>query len=249
MDTSVDAALDLLQITLVVHDLDAIESDLAAAYGLEVAFRDPGVDLWGLDNIVLPLGTTFIEVLSPKRPDTPGGRHLARQGGDGGYMVILRTDDLSPWRARAAELDLRIAFEDETRDAAHGQHWAGIHLHPRDTGGMMISFDRPDPPDSWVGAGPRWREHIRQDAVDGLLGIALSSPDPARLAARWSDVLAREAVATASGFRIALDAGEIDFVPSADGAFEGLEAVRLRAVDRTRAGETRAMGGVRFVLE
>jgi hypothetical protein len=241
--------LELLQITLVVGDLDAVERDLAEAYGLEVAFRDPSVDLWGLENIVLPLGSTFIEVLRPKRPDTPGGRHLARQGGDGGYMVILQTRALAPWRPRLERLGVRIAFEAETRDEAHGQHWAGLHLHPRDTGGMMISLDRPDPPDSWAGAGPHWRAHVRQEVVDGLVGIVLASPEPEGLAARWGEVLEREPSREADGsLTLALDRGTIGFVESGEGGFEGLRRVRLHAADRSRAGEVRRIGGVDFEL-
>ena len=190
--------LDLLQITLVVRDLAATEAAFAEALGLEVAFRDPSVDLWGLENIVLPMGTTFIEILSPKRADTPGGRHLDRQGGDGGYMVILQTRDLTPWRERIKALGLRVAFEDTTKDEEHGQNWSGIHLHPRDTGGMMISLDQPDPPDSWVGAGPVWREHICQDVVDGLAGIELRSPDPGALARRCASGTADGARASSS---------------------------------------------------
>ena len=76
--------LSLLQITLVVHDLEATARVLRDAFGLRVAFRDPSVELWGLDNIVLPMGTTFIEVLSPKpgpKGDaSPGARHMKRQG-------------------------------------------------------------------------------------------------------------------------------------------------------------------------
>ena len=45
--------LDLLQITLIVRDLPATEKAFQEALGLEVAFRDPGVDLWGLENVVL----------------------------------------------------------------------------------------------------------------------------------------------------------------------------------------------------
>lgn len=241
--------LELLQITLVVADLDRIERDLAEAYGLEVAFRDPGVDLWGLDNIVLPMGRTFIEVLRPKRADTPGGRHLARQGGDGGYMVILKTGDLAPWRERLARLGVRIAFEAETQDEQHGQHWAGLHLHPRDTGGMMISIDRPDPPDSWAGAGPDWRAHVRQGVVDGLAGVVLESPDPAKLAARWGEVLGRAPWGGPGGaLTIELDHGTLDFVTSEGRDFEGLSAVRLHASDRSRVGEHRRIGGVDFRL-
>jgi catechol 2,3-dioxygenase-like lactoylglutathione lyase family enzyme len=237
--------LDLLQITLVVRDLEATEKAFAGALSLKVAFRDPSVDLWGLENIVLPMGTTFIEILSPKRPDTPGGRHLDRQGGDGGYMVILQTRDLAPWRERIERLGLRIAFESETHDAEDGQDWAGIHLHPSDTGGMMISLDRPSPPDSWAGAGPSWRDFICQDVVDGLCAIELRSPDPERLASRWSEVLGRSRDADG---RIQLDHGAIAFRATTGNEVEGLSAVELHASRRERAGEQLALGGVEFRL-
>lgn len=237
--------LDLLQITLVVRDLAATEKAFEEALGLRVAFRDPSVDRWGLENIVLPMGTTFVEILSPKHADTPGGRHLERQGGDGGYMLILQTRNLTPWREQIARLGLRIAFEAVTHDSEHGQNWSGIHLHPRDTGGMMISLDRPDPPDSWVGAGPKWRDFICQDVVDGLSGIELRSPEPERLAARWCEVLGRSLEGSGA---IALEQGTIEFRASREGEVEGLSAIELHATDRARAGERFPLGGVEFRL-
>ena len=237
--------LDLLQITLVVRDLAATEKAFEEALGLRVAFRDPGVDRWGLENIVLPMGKTFIEILSPKHADTPGRRHLDRQGGDGGYMVIFQTRDLTPWRRQIERLGLRIAFEAESQDAEYGQNWQGIHLHPRDTGGMMISLDRPDPPDSWTGAGPHWRDFICQDVVDGLSGIELRSPEPTRLAHRWSEVLGRP---LGEGTRLHLDQGSIGFHESQAEEVEGLSKVELRAVDRGRVGERLDLGGIEFEL-
>jgi catechol 2,3-dioxygenase-like lactoylglutathione lyase family enzyme len=243
--------LSLLQITLIVRDLEAAIRDFEAALGLRVAFRDPGVALWGLENAVLPMGRTFIELLSPTRADTPGGRHLARQGGDGGYMVILQTDDLDAWRDHLGRIGVRIAWHGETRDEAHDLAWAGLHLHPRDTGGMMISFDRPDPPESWAGAGPHWRDHVVQDVVDELIGIELRSPDPLRLAERWAEVLGRPVEAEG---QIDLDRGMLGFAPGGEGpdaperSPEGLARVSLRATDRKREGERIPLAGVEFVL-
>lgn len=239
-------SLELLQITLIVEDLAGAEREFREGLGLEVAFRDPGVAQWGLENIVLPMGETFIEILSPERPDTPGGRHLARQGGDGGYMVILKTPSLSEWRKRIAEVGVRIAFEADLPPTPEGPGWAGLHLHPGDTGGMMISLDRPDPFDSWAGAGPDWRPHVRQDVVDGLTSISLRTPNPAALAARWAEVLDRPVIETADGPRIDLDAGALRFVPAAPGESEGLAAIALRATDRKRVGSRMALGGVAF---
>ena len=240
--------LELLQITLIVRDLPAAEKAFSEALGLEVAFRDPGVDLWGLENVVLPMGTTFIEILAPTREGTPGGRHLARQGGDGGYMVILKTRGLAPWRARIEARGVRIAFDTKTDTPSDGDSWEGIHLHPGDTGGMMISLDDPQPPDAWAGAGPDWRAHVRQDVVEGLVSITLRSPDPARLAARWGDVLDRTVDAAGRTHRIRLDQGEIAFEAAASGEPEGLSRIDLRASDRARAGETIPLAGVDFRL-
>jgi len=239
-------SLELLQITLIVADLAWAEADFERLLGLRVAFRDPSVATWGLENSVLPMGTTFFEILSPTRPDTPGGRHIARQG-DGGYMVILQTrGQLAEHRARVAGLGVRIVLDKETRGSADGQDWAGIHLHPADTGGLMISFDEPDPPDSWVGAGPHWRDFISNRVVTGLVGIELRSPEPERLARRWSEVLGRP---LASDGRLVLDRGVIAFRGLDPGeSNEGLAGIRLSASDPKRRGESFALAGVRIEL-
>jgi catechol 2,3-dioxygenase-like lactoylglutathione lyase family enzyme len=238
-------ALTLLQITLVVHDLESTLREFERVLGLRVAFRDPGVALWGLENAVLPMGATFIEVLSPIRPDTPGGRQLARMGGDGGYMVILQVDDLEPWRVAVSQCGVRVAWQGETTDPIHETAWAGLHLDPRDTGGMMISLDRPDPPDSWAGAGPHWRDFVVQDVVDELAGIQIMSPDPDGLARRWSEILARDLEPRSI---LHLDRGELAFAPTRDGQVEGLKSISLHARDRNRVGEAHRLGGVDFEL-
>ena len=238
-------SLELLQITLIVSNLAEVEADFARELGLRVAFRDPSVATWGLENSVLPMGRTFFEILSPTRAETPGGRHIARQG-DGGYMVILQTRELAGHRARVRDLGIRIVLDQETRGSVDGQDWAGIHLHPADTGGMMISFDEPDPPDSWVGAGPHWREFISNRVVTGLVGIELRSPEPERLARRWAEVLGRDLDGDGG---IALDRGKIGFRGLREGErVEGLSAVRLTASESKRRGESMQLAGVRVDL-
>lgn len=237
--------LDLLQITLVVRDLEAVAQDLENAFGLRVAFRDPGVKLWGLENAVLPMGTTFIELIAPVEPNTPGGRQLDRMGGDGGYMVILQTDTVEGWRSHLEKIGVRIAWEGKTEDPEHDLRWSGFHLHPADTGGMMISLDQPDPADSWVGAGAHWRDFIVQDVVDALESIEIRSKDPTRLSARWAEILDR---ACDRDGAIPLDKGRVDFCGAASGELEGLNAIALHAVDRSRAGRSHSIGGVEFRL-
>jgi hypothetical protein len=59
--------LKLRQVALVADELAPVLDDLAAVLGLEVAFRDPGVATFGLENAVLPIGTQFLEVVAPTR--------------------------------------------------------------------------------------------------------------------------------------------------------------------------------------
>ena len=236
------------QVVLVARELEPLVATLCDVLGVEVGFRDPGVAEFGLVNAVMPVGTTFLEVVSPTRPDTTASRYLARRGGDGGYMVIFQTDDLAADRRRLAALGVRTVWEVSLDDIAT------IHLHPRDVGGAIVSLDQPQPPASWRWGGPDWQAKARTGRVRGVTSITVAAEDPARLAARWSAVLG----VPAPGERLALDPGEVRFVAS-DGP-EGITAVGLAATDaravldaaRTRHLPTDdhsvTIGGVRFEL-
>lgn len=177
----------LRQVALVAQDLDVVLDDLNRHLGLEVAFNDPGVAVFGLRNAVLPVGTQFIEVVSPTQDGTAAGRQLERLGGDGGYMVISHTDDQGPFRERAAGLGVRTAFEADD----HGYKiW---QLHPGDTGGSFLEIDfQPggdDPNGPWMPAGPDWQRAVRTEVVDGITAVEMVVPDPEMTAAHWSEIL------------------------------------------------------------
>lgn len=214
----------LRQVALAAHDLDPVLESLHAVLGLEVGFRDPAVKTFGLRNAVLPVGDGFLELLSPIAPDAPVARFLARRGGDGGYMVIVQTPALAADRRRLEGLGVRVVWELALPDVAT------IHLHPRDVGGALLSLDEARPPEGWPWAGPEWRAHVRTDVVQALVGAELSSPDPARLAARWAELLARPARPAADGaLEIGLDTSRLRFVPAA--GEEALRAIELHARD------------------
>ena len=78
----ISSMLRLKQICLVAADLDPVEEDLKAILGLEVAFSDPGLAQFGLRNIMLPIGNSFLEVVTPIQEDTTAGRLIERRGGD-----------------------------------------------------------------------------------------------------------------------------------------------------------------------
>jgi len=229
----------LRQIALVARDLERTVGDLCAVLGLEVGFRDPGVALFGLANAVMPVGDCFLEVVSPVKPDASAARLLAKRGSDAGYMVIVQTDDLTKARARMTTEQVRIVFE----HAHPAGHTATIHLHPRDTGGAILSLDVSDPPESWDWAGPDWQRHVRTSVAAGLAGATLASDAPAGLAARWASILDRPASALGGGvFAIALDGATLRFEP-AHGAGEGFVGVDL--VEASRDARAHALSAAK----
>ena len=62
---------------------DPIVNDLCKLFNFEVAFNDPGVAHFGLENAVIPIGTDFLEVVSPVEENTTAGRYLNKRCGDG----------------------------------------------------------------------------------------------------------------------------------------------------------------------
>ena len=251
--------LRLRQICLVARDLEPVVADLKRVFGLEVCYVDDAVAAYGLVNALLPVGHQFLEVVAPTRPGTAAGRYLDRRGGDGGYMVITQCPDLEARRRRVAELGVRIANPLE-----HGE-FQGMQLHPKDTGGAFFEIDcqqggeAEDGP--WHPAGPDWKPHVRTDIVSAIVAAELQSPDPERLAARWSQIAEIPLEGDGRGALVMpFDNAALRFVEAVDGRGEGLAALDLKGVDADAAFANAraaglpvedgviALGGMRFRL-
>jgi hypothetical protein len=221
----------LRQIALVAKDLAAARADITAVLGVDYSFDDAGLGKYGLRNAVFPIGDTFLEVVSPKEAGTTAGRLLEKRGGDGGYMVILQVDDLAQALSRVKEAAARIADQRDQGGAAF------THIHPKDIGGAILSLDRMIPKERWEWGGPHWQSHVCTDTSLKVAGAELQAWDPARMAARWAQVLGRAATGNDGVWRIRLDDGEIRFSAVRDGRGEGLGAfdVVVRDIDAVRA--------------
>ena len=223
--------LRLRQAVLVARELDAVVADLRAHLPLGEPFHDEGVGHFGLRNAVMALGDTFVEVVSPVRPDTSAGRQLDRLGADsGGYMVMFQVGDLAPTRERIARLAVRVVWDLELPDVTD------VHLHPGDVPGAIVALDRTDPPQSWRWGGPAWEATTPATTGPGAVtGATLTARDPDALALRWASVLGVEA----DDGTIALDGGELRFVA---GERDGIAAFHVAGVDVDAT-----IGGVRFL--
>ena len=226
----------LRQIALVAHDLAKAHADIAAVLGLDYAYDDPLVGKYGLRNAVFPIGDTFLEVVSPDTDGTTAGRLLEKRNGDGGYMVIMQVDDIAVARQRVAKVGVRIVSQLDREGAAF------THLHPKDVGGAILSLDSMDPKGRWEWAGPNWEDHVRTDTSIKIVGAEVQANDPAKMAARWAEVLGLSAHLNKGFHSVTLKGGEIRFVGVEDNRGEGLcafdvvvrDAMAVRAVAAQR---------------
>lgn len=247
----------LRQVALAVPQLAPVEAALRTIFELAPGHRDERVGRYGLENAVLALGPTFIEILAPTRPDTAVGRFLERAKDAriyGAYMAIFDCSDLARWRANIDALGIRVVNE------RRYEHYANLQLHPRDTGGTFAEIHQNVGGEELMGhydpAGHGWQETVREDrAARRIAAMTFESPDPAALRHRWSQWLDRAGTADS----LDLDYGTLRFRVSGDGG-ERLSALHIEtrnpvgaqaAAKRMGCSLTEdgfALGGVRFVL-
>jgi hypothetical protein len=224
--------LRLRQICLVAPHLEPSVSTICTVLGTMVCYVDPHVEKYGLVNALMPIGNSFLEVVAPTQEGT-AGRYLDRRGGEGGYMVILDCDGIESWLTHLPAVGVRIA-----NDLNYPGEYRGLQLHPRDTGGALLEINHSHG-GAWEGpyhpAGPRWTGVRGVEAEDMIMAAELQSGDPARLAARWSEILRRPAREVAGRPTIDLDIGTLRFVQATDGRGEGLGGIDVKIPRHERA--------------
>jgi hypothetical protein len=234
-------------VALVADDCEKTATALQETFSWPDPFHDPGLGEFGLINAVFPVGDTFVEVVSPVRPDTTAGRYLARRGSDSGYMAIFQMPSLEEARRRVTDLGVRVVWKVDLDDIA------GTHLHPKDVPGAIVSLDWASPTNSWRWAGPEWIGTAPNHPAGGIAGITVEVDEPTVAAQRWADVLGLDAELNGELAEVRLDAAgqTLRFVSAVDGRAEAITEIWLTpglpglpASD----GPVAEIGGVRFVV-
>jgi len=213
------------QIALVAENLTPVQNALFDLLGVNDAHVDPNIIKFGLQNIVLTLGDTFLEVVCPVEEGTTAGRLLERRGGDGGYMVIVQVDDLAAEKQRLAETDIRIIWEANTERAC------AAHLHPKDVPGAIASLDQMTPPEAWYWAGTDWDQRTARN-VGCVCAAEVQSDDPVATAAQWSLAYDCPIDDSAAVPTLRFGESEVRFVQAEDGRGTGLRAIDIETVDK-----------------
>ena len=224
--------MNLRQVALVAEQLAPVRQDIFAVLGIDADFADTGVAEFGLENSVMTIGKTFLEVVAPLQENTAAGRLLARRQGDGGYMVITQCDDHPPRRQRVNDLGIRIVHDTSS------EQFINMQLHPRDTGGTFFEIDQQlgsaalerDGP--WHPAGPDWQAGQRLERVTGITAAEVQCDDPEDVARRWSEVAETDIEISDGAFVLPLENATVRFVSCTDGRPEGLGGIDLEVADR-----------------
>ena len=243
--------MDIRQIVMVSGLRDPIVNDLCELFNFDVAFNDPGVAHFGLENAVIPIGTDFLEVVSPVEENTTAGRYLNKRGGDGGYMIIIQVDKFEDSQKLVNEYNIKTVWETDLPKAK------AMHLHPKQMGGAILSLDWMEPKESWKWAGPNWEKNI-SGPIKGIDGVEIQSDDPELMLNTWLRVLGD--VERDHENKILLDNTWIKFSQATDGRGPGISAFSLKAENSNEIIERAqnlgfmvdgkiTIGGVKFYLK
>ncbi len=234
----------LRQIALIAHENAPVVAQLQTVFGLKEGHHDPGVDVFGLTNVVFPVGGEFLEVLEPHRPDASGARYLVRRGGDAGYMIILQDAESYEHRARLEAAGVRIVARN-----APGSRYHFTHVHPADAAGVLLSIESVEgdagwrePKSAWPAAGEHWREQESEESL-GIPWVAMQAKDPVAATERWSMLLNKPVSRAGEWLEITLDPGVIRFVEPIDADGGGVVAMGVRVRDPAAVlARARALG-------
>ena len=174
----------VLQPALLVRSLDATLDRLQALFGMYPSER-VRIRFAGVDNAVYALGDqTFLELIEPYVPESSAGKLLARTG-EGWHMLSV---DLEPVEKETvesylAEAGVRVVHRGSSKGVD-----AGWHLHPRDTGGILLLLARrTDRDENGAWAGWSWRDFVKTNTrvVQSILGVSVVTDDLDAARRRW----------------------------------------------------------------
>ena len=125
-------------IGVAVDDLEEAVSLYSERLGMPVQHRET-VEAQGVEAVLLGVGESHVELLSPLGPETAVGRFLERNG-PGMHHVAYGTDDIESALedARAAGLAL---IDERPRTGIRGSRVAFVH--PKSTGGVLTELVEP----------------------------------------------------------------------------------------------------------
>jgi methylmalonyl-CoA/ethylmalonyl-CoA epimerase len=122
-------------VALAVADIDAAIAHYKAVWGLDVAHRER-VEDQGVEEAMLPLGESYLQLLGATAPDTTVGKFLATRG-EGLHHIAYEVDDLEG--ALRQLKNQGVALIDETPRRGGRGHMVAF-VHPKSNHGLLVEL-------------------------------------------------------------------------------------------------------------
>jgi methylmalonyl-CoA/ethylmalonyl-CoA epimerase len=128
-------------VALAVEDLDTAVAHYREVWGIEAVHRER-VDDQGVEEVMLPLGDSFLQLLGATGPDTVVGRFLAKRG-EGIHHIAYEVADLEGALETLKERGVRLI---DDRPRLGGRDQLVAFVDPRGNHGLLVELiQRPVP--------------------------------------------------------------------------------------------------------
>lgn len=127
--------LDIDHVGIAVDDLEGSVERYRRTLGVEPSHRER-VEDQGVEEVLFPTGTSFIQLLGSLGADTPVGRFLATRG-PGVHHVAYRVDDVAASLDRLRGQGVRLVDEVPRRGS---RDTLIAFVHPKEMGGVLVEL-------------------------------------------------------------------------------------------------------------
>jgi len=127
--------LNLDHVAIAVNDLDTTIEGYRSRYNIEPIYREK-VENQGVEEAMIPVGGSFVQLLQPLGPETTVGKFLSNHG-EGLHHVAYAVVSIEAALAHLAEQGARL-IDTEPRVGGRGARIAFVH--PGDLGGTLIEL-------------------------------------------------------------------------------------------------------------
>ena len=122
-------------IAIAVADIEAAIQHYSEVWGLTVEHRETVVDQ-GVDEAMIPIGDTYLQLLGPTGPDTTVGKFIEKKG-PGLHHIAYEVPDLE---AALAELKSKgVPLIDEAPRLGGRGHMVAF-VHPKGNHGLLVEL-------------------------------------------------------------------------------------------------------------
>jgi methylmalonyl-CoA/ethylmalonyl-CoA epimerase len=122
-------------IALAVSNLDEAIRFYEDVWGLKVVHRER-VDQQGIEEAMLPLGDSFLQLVAPTHSDSTVGRFLARRG-EGLHHIAYEVDDLEAAISKLERSGVHLVDE-QPRPGGRGHRV--VFVHPEGNRGVLVEL-------------------------------------------------------------------------------------------------------------